>query len=404
MNRSNRKAIMKDSVDIIFNHNVFLKNNYLSKREKNLERYGINKTLSNLFFFELDNNIFVYSSKEKDLKKIIKHNNVIGYIIILLILELNESQILSLKFDKICSYAIFKRIGYSLFENINLVINKTGDLKPIKNYTILCYLIYLFTCFITKYNLWADILTKENVKFKKFNPLIQKSAIHTVIELLNSILIVDEDYFKKNKLHIYEVLSTKYYIKLDMFQDIGIIKKLDQLFLGENINKDTSVNIIDNNKYDILPNYSIPNNFMYDDLFTKISLKYLVKKYFIPYQQNYKQPINNVSNLTNCIEGTFHNFIAKDKKLICKNCNVVADLKLIKDSKNFIYKEQVINYYKKIAKKYCLDGSVHSFEYIAKEDANICKGWDKGEGQSHHPAKLRKGYCITNNSNTWISL
>jgi hypothetical protein len=394
MSRSNRKVVMKDSIDIILNHNVFLKNNYLSKRDKNLERYGINKTLSNLFFFELDNNIFVYSSKEKDLKKIIKYNNVIGYIIILLILELNESQILSLKFDKICSYAIFKRIGYSLFENINIVVNKSGDLKPIKNYTILCYLIYLFTCFITKYYLWADTLTTENIKVKKFNPLIQKSAIHTVIELLNSILIVDEDYLKKNKLHIYEVLSTKYYIKLDMYQDIGIIRKLDQLYLGENINKDTSVNIVDNNKFDILPNYSIPNNFMYDDLFIRVSLKYLVKKYIIPYQQNYKQPITNISNLTNCIEGVFHNFTAKDKKLICKNCNVVADFKLVKDSKNFIYKEQIINYYKKLAKKYCLDGSVHSFEYIAKEDTNMCKKCKYKEGQviNYKYSELEKMY------------
>jgi len=393
-NRSNRKVIMKDTIDIILNHNVFLKSSYLSKRDKNLDRYGLNKILSNLFFFELDNNIFVYSSKEKDVKKIIKYNNVIGYIIILLILELNESQILSLKYDKICSYAIFKRIGYSLFENINLVVNKSGDLKPIKNYTILCYLIYLFTCFITKYNLWADTLTSENVKSKKFNPLIQKSAIHTVVELLNSLLIVDEDYFKKNKLHIYEVLSVKYYLKLDMYQDINIIRKLDQLFLGENINKDTTINVIDNNKYDILPNYIIPNNFMLDDLFVRISLKYLVKKYIIPYQQNDKQPIHDFSNLTNCIEGAFHSFTTKDKKLICKNCNVVADLKLVKDSKNFIFKELVMNYYKRLAKKYCLDGSVHSFEYIAKEDTNVCKKCKYKEGQviNYKESDLEKMY------------
>ena len=383
MNRSNRKAVMKDSIDIIINHNIYIRNSYLSKRDKNIEKYGINKSLSNLFSFEFDNNIFIYSSKEKDFKKIIKYHNVIGYIIILLILELNESQILSLKFDKICNYSIFKRIGYSLFENINLVVNKSGDLKPIKNYTILCYLIYLFTCFLTKYNLWTDTTTKENVKVKKFNPLIQKSAIHTVIELLNSILIVNEDYFKKNKLYIYEVLLTKYYLKIDMYQDINIIKKLDQMFLGENINKDTTINIIDNNKFDILPNYLIHNNFMLDDLYTRISLKYIVKKFNIDYIHNNKQPITDgsvkastiidVSNLTNCIEGVFHNFTAKDKKLICKNCNVVADLKLIKDSKNFIYKEQIINYYKKLAKKYCLDGTIHSFEYMASEDTNMCK-------------------------------
>ena len=32
---------MKDSIDIILNHNVFIKNFYLSKRDKNLERYGM---------------------------------------------------------------------------------------------------------------------------------------------------------------------------------------------------------------------------------------------------------------------------------------------------------------------------------------------------------------------------
>jgi hypothetical protein len=396
MNRSNRKAIMKDSIDIIINHNVFLKNNYLSKRDKNIEKYGINKILSNLFFFEFDNNIFVYSSKEKDLKKIIKHNNVIGYIIILLILELNDSQIVSLKFDKICSYSIFKRIGYSLFENINLVVNKSGDLKPIKNYTILCYLIYLFTCFITKYNLWADTINKENVKVKKFNPLIQKSAIHTVIELLNSLLIVDENYYKKNKLYIYEVLSTKYYIKLDMYKDIEIIRKLDQMFLGENVNKDTSINIIDNNKFDIMPNSSFINNFIFDDLFTRISLKYLVKKFNIPNKHNNKLPINDISNLTNCIEGRFHNFITKDKKLRCSNCNVLADLNIVKDSKNFIYKEQINNYYKKLAKKYCLDGSVHFFEYNDKEDTNICKKCKYKEGLviNYKNSDLEKMYLI----------
>ena len=66
--RSKRKTVVKDSIDIILNHNLFLKNNYLSNRDKSLVEYGLNKTLSNLFYFELDNSIFVYPAPTEALE------------------------------------------------------------------------------------------------------------------------------------------------------------------------------------------------------------------------------------------------------------------------------------------------------------------------------------------------
>jgi hypothetical protein len=158
-NKSKRKNIIKDTLDIILNHNNYLKkSSYLTNRDKNIKLYGLNKNISNFYVFELENNIFIYSSKDKDFYKSVKFNNVISYIIILLILELNDTHIQSLMNDKICSYFIYNKIGYTLFNNINIISNKSNEINPIKNYPILCYLIYIFSCFVTKYNLWADTI------------------------------------------------------------------------------------------------------------------------------------------------------------------------------------------------------------------------------------------------------
>ena len=37
--------------------------------DKIIQKYGIDKELTNLFIFELENNIFIYSSKDKDFYK-----------------------------------------------------------------------------------------------------------------------------------------------------------------------------------------------------------------------------------------------------------------------------------------------------------------------------------------------
>src|SRR5690606_208646 len=90
--KSRIKRIVKDAIDLILIHNYNLKNIYKERSEK-ISSYGLSKELSNLFVFELDNNIFVYSSKDKDYYKPIKKNNILMYIILFMMLELSDSQL-----------------------------------------------------------------------------------------------------------------------------------------------------------------------------------------------------------------------------------------------------------------------------------------------------------------------
>ena len=59
----------KDTMDLLLHHNNFLRKNYQPNRDKYLEKFGVNKKISNFFVFDLDNSIFIYSSKEKDFLK-----------------------------------------------------------------------------------------------------------------------------------------------------------------------------------------------------------------------------------------------------------------------------------------------------------------------------------------------
>jgi hypothetical protein len=378
-NRSKRKNIIKDTLDIVIYHNLYLKkSSYLTNRDKFIKLYGINKNISYLYIFELENNIFIYSSKDKDYYKSVKFNNIISYILILLVLEMNDTQIQSLSNDKICSYFIYKKIGHTLFENMNIIINKSNDIKPIKDYPILCYLIYIISCFITKYNLWADVISTEtNVIDRKKNFLIiQKSVINTVVEIFNSLLQVNAEELKLKKIYLYEIFQNKYYFKLnDLFKDFNLVRKLDKMYLSEGLIKQQKQVYIDSSKFDIEPDMSDAyNRYVSDNLYSKYSKKYCLKRLECPlYDRKKIVPMNVISNLTNCVGGEFHDFKAKDKNLYCVRCNEMANPNnFIPDSEKIIGERYIILYLRKLAKKYCQSGQLHQFEFNKKSNTNVC--------------------------------
>ena len=383
--RSKRKNIVKETLDIVLTHNNYLKkSSYLTNRDKYINQFGINKNISNLYIFELENSIFVYSSKDKDFYKFLKYNNIISYILILLILGINDTQIQSLANDKnVCSYFIYKKIGYTLFENINIIINKSHDTKPIKNYPILCYLIYIISCFISKYNLWADTLsTESNVIDKKKNFLvIQKSIINTIVEILNTILQVNVEELKTQKIYLYEIFQTKYYYKIDLFKDFNLIRKLDQMYLSDGSAKQQKQYNIDSNKFDIEPNYNVFNEYVIDNLYNRFSKKYCLKRLVCPFYDKKFIKIANISNLSNCISGEFHDFKSSGKNLACTKCKEISNPEnFIPDSEKIIGERYNILYLRKLATKYCKSGLIHQFEYDSKLDQNVCTncGFMKG--------------------------
>ena len=409
-NRTSKKSvkngIIKNSVDLIINHNIYIKEKYWGQtRNMCVEKWGINKNLSNLFFFELTNDIFTYSSKDKDMHKIVKFNNVVTYILLLLILDFNETQIINLKNDtSICSYSIFKKIGYGLFETMQIYVNKSHDTKPIKFYPILCYIIYLTSCAITKYKLWSfysntgssdnTVKNVNNVdkaqEQKKFDPLIQKQIITTIIELLNTVLKVDIDETKKKKVYLYEIISTKFYSKLDLYKNVKVLKTLDDKYINPSMKllKETQ---IDSDKFDILP-YQWEQSIELKNI-----SKYDMERY-VTYEHNIVKRdyiYNNVNNLTSCLNGYFHNWKINKNTFTCSTCSTTIGVSNYDEKSTKIIEEnEKMLLFNKMSKKYCINGKIHRF---TKNDICSLCHHKKNEKNEYKKDELQSMYNIIQN-------
>lgn len=242
-----RQEIIKNIIDLIgIQYQILYSKDTAVRKErldKSIKNYGCQMT--NFFLFKLENDIFTYSSKETDKFKLFKMNNILTYIMISIIIELNLSQILYLTFDKLVNYFLFTKFGFGLFDNLYIRISNSNDVVPIKNYKLLCYVIYYITGIYAKFNMWFA----ENMPSKpnNINPQIQRLAIHTFIDCLNSILEVNS---KSEKNYLYSIFATKFFNKLNsVYSNIASKEVIDQL---ESINKKKVIISSDNKlKYSV---------------------------------------------------------------------------------------------------------------------------------------------------------
>lgn len=362
-----KRSIIKDTIDLLIIHNKNLKNIYKSRNEQAIKQYGISKEFTNLFFFDLENSIFIYSSKDKDYKKPIKQNNVLVYVLFLMILELNDSHIILMGSDKTCNYYFFEKFGFSLFNDLKIRKNNKGDIVPIQSYKTLCYILYFTSCMITKYNMWHTSAESET-KTHKFNPLVQKIIINTIVDFLNSVL---EFYGKKKVHYLYEIVSMKFFRKLNSsFANEEILKKIKKIEMKKIITQDGK------KKYVITKILSIPINKPFEigkyngvNIFSKCN----VPKQFLKTRPFDRIEYPNFNNVTNCESGTFHDW-EFNKIIKCKICGKhIDDLEpnlqdTIKVKKNYKYLKL-----KEYAKKYCKSGQFHNFILNTEIDCNICK-------------------------------
>jgi len=325
--KNRRRPIVKNVIDLIQINNK-LKD---KKRIDNLKKYNINKEMTNLFFFDLDNSVFKQSKNENDYYKNIKINNIIVYCLVIFLLELDDSNITFITGNEkgICNYFVFEKYGKVLFQDIQIIINRSFDVSNILKYKVLSYLIYMMSCTITKYNLW-----RYNEKSKKFNVHIQKIIIYTMIDLLN--LILESS---KNEM-IFDILSTKFFSKLMMtYNDETLIKKISiQKKIDKKVEKKEIEYVSLSGKYEP---YKL-------EIFQKkniIKLNYLKEKSKIKY---------NYDNLTNCSDGYFHNWVWKNNKLVCLKCNIsYNDVKNEKNNEEKIKKQIELNNLINLQSKLC---------------------------------------------------
>jgi hypothetical protein len=232
------KRIIKSTIDLLNIHSKNMEKIYKNRNENMIQKYGIDKELTNLFFFELENNIFIYSSKDKDYYKPIKRNNILTCVLFLILMEYSDTQTIFASGDRTCNYYLFSKYGFNLFADLKIIKNNANELTSIQNYKVLCYLIFYFSCLITKYNMWHQEITTETSSAtspqkpqpRKFNPLIQKSIIHTLVDFINSVLEISSDEKKRKTQRLYEVISVKFFQRLDgLYAKDELLKRIKKL-------------------------------------------------------------------------------------------------------------------------------------------------------------------------------
>lgn len=361
------RSIVKDILDISIVHNKHLKQ--LTKQNKPITGDGVNASLSQLFYFDLEDSIFIYSSRDRDYFKYLKHNNVIAYTIIVMMLELNVDQLQYIKTDKACNWLLYQKFGKVMFEGITIRKNDKGDRFPITKYPLFCYILYIFACLCTKYNVWHVESKETKESRRKMLPTIQKYIINTTINALNSLLSVKRNN-KSNK--IYQIISTKLYSKIEsVFSQINYMNIYKEQFRSKikkvgdkKIFVDNPTNIVQlTGKY---KKFEYPYQIKYDTC--------IQHKSFIERIHQSRDKIDNITCVTNCKSGDFHEWKGTKGGFVCTLCGVKLN-----DIKENIKCDEIAsaNYkfksLEKLAERYCKSGDVHQFVYDEGKSCNICK-------------------------------
>lgn len=387
-----RNMMIKDIMDLLLLHTKYIQKQGKERINKVEKLYKIDKNFTSLFFFDLRDEIFITSSDDTDYYKVIKYNNIIAYLLFILITELNAGQILNLKDDKRCNYFFYDKVGRNLFKGIYLRLNEK-DIIDISKLDLLCYVIFYFSCVFTKEKIWLW-KSEDN----KFNPNIQRSIITTVIDLINSVI---EANLEKDKKLLYEILTTRFQIKINnIYKSDDVMNKIKKRIDKRiKINEQTKkISFISKKFKEKLLKGKITDYELFEnrEKYCNTEIKKLEK---IDINKKIKPEEFNI--LTNCQKGTFHKWVIKDD-LVCSLCGKKYKdlLKNIKDSNvNYIddtIKKLIYINLNKMAIKYCLDGKGDKFN-ISKES---CKKVETNKNWVFSDVELKKFYkSINNNKN-----
>ena len=372
--RWKRKSIIKNTIDLLELNNKRLSHKFKERNVEADKNYSINRNMSNLFIFDLDNSIFQYSSTDKDHYKPIKINNIITYIIINMVNDISETQVSYITADDkgLCTFENFKKYYKLLFRDLKLLINNKGDTIKCVDCSVFCYLLYIISCKLSKRGIWYF----ENTKGKKITdnmiPNMQNSIINTVIDTMNSIM---ESSFEEKISYELEIYRYRFMDRLkNLFRNEEIYKMLYDSF---NSSQNKKVNNQGEN-HPVESIYTGPAIFKVEHKWvncqqTKI---YLKKKKKASQLVN----IEDLNQLTNCDSGLFHEWHVKNKVFVCDVCNKKLNTLLEDDKSNDVYDNKnvkirenyIIKNYNELAKVYCVKGTRHKFVFDNKKEEYVC--------------------------------
>ena len=387
-----RKGIIKNTIDMVMQNNQILSKSFKERNELKTKVYGVSKGLSNLFVFEMENNIFQTSSKDKDQEqfKMIKRNNITTYIMIYLILELNEAQISFFTSDtkNLCDIRIFDIIYTSLFNELKIKKNSSTDTVDIIKYKILCYLIYMISCRIAKHRIWASEHTTEK-NIQKMIPNIQKYIVHTCVDIINAIL---ENSFQSGVSYIFEVFRVRFYSKLNsIFQDNDYYEILLEQNKMSYMTAKKRAHLKPISPDDLPP-------FIYNEVKWRTEIPV---RFFSSYVNRIEANLNGISNLSNCPDGIFHQWNMNSGSLVCSLCKVkMRDLKYDEAATEKIVDNYKIRRSNLFAHKFCIDGDFHQYDYNFKSGQNICLKCANTDDHKYTIQEIEKIDKMTDKLNT----
>ena len=367
-----RKMIVKDVIDLILIHSIYLKNQPKDRIAIAATNYNIHPDLTNLFFFELKDEVFLTSSLDTDYYKIIKFNNVIAYILVIIIADLNIGQIISMKEDKRCNYFLYSKIGDAIFSKLFIRINEKEKIA-ISHIPLLAYVLFYMSCMITNNMIW--LWNNDNKKNMEYN--IQKIVIHTVVDLINTLV---EANMVKDKHFLYELIVNRLMYKIkNTYMDANAIKMLDtitkKLFnidtttnkISYNMKKDTIISIDKGGK--VPRNEDFTNNCDKNyNISKKCQTETIILDILPPVSFNY-----NIDVYSNCSDGKFHEWDMVNKVMTCSLCGIVYEM-INKDHKGNLsrVKELRMLVLRKLVSTYCMDGFTHDID-TSTGICNKCK-------------------------------
>ena len=358
-----RKTVIKDVIDLILIHTEYLKNQPKDRIAKAVETYNIHPDLTNLFFFELKDDVFLTNSLDTDYYKTLKFNNVIAYIFLILIADLNTGQIINMKEDKKCNYFIYSNIGDQIFSKLFIRISETEKIT-VSSIPLLSYVLFYMSCIFTNNMIW---LWNSNNANQQYN--IQKTIIHTMVDLINTLI---EANMLKDKNFLYELIVNRLMYKIkNTYMDNNAMNTI-RIESQKKIKVDNVTNKI---SY-IARKDKIINITQTNEKFTPIVVPNKICKTstyvldIIPREQE----DFNTDIYTNCSDGRFHEWEFTNKKLICKLCNLNYDeIKKSNDMENINRLNQVrMLYLIKLASTYCISGELHDID-LSNNICNKCK-------------------------------
>jgi hypothetical protein len=366
--RLHRKTLIKDIIDIILLHTEWGKKQPETRRSEYVKKY--NTSLSNLFFFELKDDIFLTSSADTDKYKILKYNTILAYMVFIIITTLNYGQIISLKEHKKYNYFIYSKVGTQLFTGLFLRKNQK-DKIPLINIPILSFILYYFSGVLLENRIW---LWTGDDKDPKNVINVQKTIIHTIIDLMNTICEVN---FEPTKNYLYEIINTRFFNdKLKhTYGDEKLLKQLNDnamkyIKIDSTTNKITFVT-------KKVPMVDLNMEYKTQDKPIK-HCKYTIKE--IDKNKQNVNDNNDINILTNCANGKFHEWVYKNNDLICSICNQsynslvktlneTTEKQTTEEKTDYIYILKLISL-KNLANKYCISGELHD---IHDDVCNKCK-------------------------------